>query len=447
MTERPAEKPEPKHLRLLRPFVLVALAACIVGVALGLVVLERMQWHPEAFDWRWRQGHAQLQVFGFIIPLVTGFALFLVPRLAGGHRVEHQKLARFALFALGVSILLAAAVPWGRAWSVALRWPLALAVASGTCSAAWALHRPIFRHLKALGSRRRAGYLLPLELAMGFLALAGLADAVALASAASRPFMLFETTWARAAWRLGLEGFACGMALGVSARMFTGFLGITPGRAYPSSRSAHPRTSRADLAYWVWVSAWAASVLVGALGEVTASAFMVHLGDLLFAVGMVPLALRLSLWPDPRALPIDRTRDPPFRFGARAAYALLVVASVIGAGAAVAYFSGHPAARLWSDARRHAITLGFLMSLIATMAGRLAPGYAGRHAAFPSLRVLAMGGFALAGVLRACEAVSAQWHLPSVLKLSAASGPVAGISFVALFAVLLGTLLRAPEPK
>ena len=115
----------PKHLRLLRPFVLLAIAAGCTGTTLGFVLLERLQWRPAPFDWSWRQAHGELQVFGFLVPFITGFALFLVPRLAGGKPVEHRRIAQLALRAMGLSALFALAALFASLLGTLVRAPLA----------------------------------------------------------------------------------------------------------------------------------------------------------------------------------------------------------------------------------------------------------------------------------------------------------------------------------
>jgi len=83
------------------------------------------------------------------------------------------------------------------------------------------------------------------------------------------------------------------------------------------------------------------------------------------------------------------------------------------------------------------------MTLIATMAGRLASGFARRPFFGRWLRTLAMAAFPLAALLRMGEGIATQWGLPAWLKVSAASGPVALVAFAALFAGLAATLVQA----
>lgn len=447
-------RPRPKHLRLLRPFVLCGVTAGIAGSVLGFVLLERSQWTLTGGTWPLRQVHAQFQLFGFLIPLVTGFALFLVPRLAGGHPVTARWAAWTALLAFAIGTVVTAVIPFvgpgsaldfPSAWAMVLRRIDALAVMLASGCAGWALRGPIATHAEQLGGRAHAGYLWVLELALAFLVLAGLADGIGMWTSSGDPLPLLADPWARAAWRLALEGFVVGMALGVSARMFTGFLGIDPRRAFPSTRSAY-RRDREDIArFWVSMAAWAVSVALSAAGELLNRVALVELAELLFAVGIVPLALRLGLAKSHPALAIDRGQDPAFPFGARSAYALLVVAALVGAIAAVCGWAGLQVSAAWDDVRRHLISLGYLMTLVATMAGRLAPGFARRPLALPWLRTTAMTAFALAAVLRIGEGIAQQWAAPALLVASAASGPVALVGFAGLFASLGLTLVRARD--
>jgi hypothetical protein len=321
-----------------------------------------------------------------------------------------------------------------------------LLVLAGCLCAAVALHGPIHRFARSLGGRHRAGYLWLLQLSLVFLCLAGLADAVALWRARGTPLPLLDEAWARAAWRLALEGVLVGMALGVAARMFTGFLGIAPNRAYPAPSSAYERDVRSERAFWLWVTSWAASVLTTSAGELLVAPHLLQVGEVLFALGAGPLALRLGLARASGRLAIDRTQDPPFPFGARGAFALLLLACVLGAATAVCSAAGLRVSPAWEDVRRHLLALGFLMTLVATMAGRLAKGFARRPFALPWLRPLAMGAFLLAALLRAGEGVASQWGLPGWLTVSAASGPIALLAFAALFLSLAATLIQARDP-
>lgn len=186
--------------------------------------------------------------------------------------------------------------------------------------------------------------------------------------------------------------------------------------------------------------AWAASVALGGLADVSGSFRLQSAADVLFAAGIVPLSLQLGLARTAQGPAIDRTRDPFFPVGARAAYALLALAAIIGAAAGAADLSGATAHTLWLDARRHLLTIGFLLTLIATMAGRLAPGFAGRPLALPGLRTFAVLGFAGSALLRALEGVAGQWGPAALLWASALSGPLAAAALFALAASIAATL-------
>jgi hypothetical protein len=434
----------PKHLRVLRPFVLGALLAGTGGSLLGYVLLERSQWSLSGSAWPLSQVHGQLQLFGFLLPFITGFAFFLVPRLSGGQPVALRGAAWASLSAFGAGLLLTAWVPFTHgALAVWVRELDALAVLVATTCAALALHGPVVRFAATIGGRRNAGYLWFFELSLVALFLAGIADAVGLWRSNGSPLPILDEPWARAAWRLALEGFGVGMALGVAARMFTGFLGIAPDRAYPAPHSAYRRDSATARNFWIWVASWAASVALTSVGELLAAPHLIQSGELLFAVGAIPLALRLGLAPVAGRLAIDRGQDPLFPIGARAAFAVLALASVLGAAGAACALFGLRVSPAWIDVRRHLLALGFLMTLIATMAGRLASGFARRPFAGRWLRTLAMVAFPLAAILRLGEGIASQWGLAAWLKVSAASGPVALIAFAALFAGLGATLVQA----
>ena len=422
----------PKHPLLLRPFALAALAAALAGSTLGAILLLRIHLALGPVDPLWIKVHGQAQVFGFIVPLVLGFGTYLVPRIAAGNPVR----AGLAAPALAALILAAAAdfavplVSGGAA--LALRRALALLVAAGSLAGAACLEAP-------LGARRRhparrRGYELLLEASLAFLALGGLADAAGWWPSTEGEL---SAGLASAAWRLAIEGFAIGMALAVSARMFPGFLGVPPELA--DRRRPHRARDRIFLAA---ASAWAASVVLGSAGAMAGLDWLERTADLLFAIGVVPLSLQLGLASTSGGPDIDRTRDRVFPFGARTAYALLVAGAVVGAAAGGADLLGLPVHSLWLDARRHLINVGFLLTLIATMAGRLAPGFAGRPLALPWLRVFALAGFAASALLRALEGVAGQWGPAELLWISGFSGPLAALALLALAVSLGATLLH-----
>lgn len=431
-----------KHPLLVRPFALVALVAGLCGSTLGAVLLLRIQLVLGEVDPLWKQVHGQAQVFGFIVPLVLGFGTYLVPRIVAGHPIR-AGLAVPALGALALATLADFLVPFasGAAAGV-LRRALAVLVAFGAVAGAACLEGPLGAWRRE-GDRRR-GHEILLHASLAFLALAGLVDGAAWWLSAGEPEV--PAGFATAAWRLALEGFAIGMALAVSARMFSGFLGIEPALGDPLGRRK-PERRPGDLAFIAGAWAWAASVALGGAAAVLGSSAPERVADVLFAVGAIPLALRLGLASASGGPAIDRTRDPFFAFGARAAYALLLAGALFGAGAGIADLLGARVHSLFIDARRHLLNIGFLLTLIATMAGRLAPGFAGRPLAAPWLRVLAIGAFALSAVLRALEAVAGQWGPESLLWLSASSGPLAAAGLFALAGSLVSTLLVSRRPS
>jgi hypothetical protein len=421
----------PKHPLLVRPFALIALAVAVVGSTLGAVLLLRIHLALGVVEPFWVQVHGQAQVFGFIVPLVLGFGTYLVPRVAGGQPIR-SAFAPPALLALLFAAVATLVAPFGG--GLVLRRALAVLVAAGSICGVIALEAPLGASRRDGGRRSHEPLL---EAALVFLALGALADAAAwwLSAGGHLPEPL-----ASAAWRLALEGFAVGMALAISARMFSGFLGIAPAMSFSPVNRASARRERT---FRGATAIWAISVLTGAAGAMVGSDLTQDVADILFAAGVIPLSLQLGLARTAEGPAIDRTRDPLFPFGARAAYALLVVGAAVGAVSGTADLARLPVHSLWRDARRHLINIGFLLTLIATMAGRLAPGYARRPLAWPALRLFAIVGFALSAVLRALEGVAGQWGPSELLWASAISGPLAAVALVALAASLGATLVQA----
>jgi len=421
-----------KHPLVVRPFALLGLTAALAGSTLGAVLLLRIQLALGPVDLLWKQVHGQAQVFGFIVPLVLGFGTYLVPRIAAG-RPMRKAFALPAFVALGLAAVAAFAAPFAEGTAAsAVRRALALLVLSGTLAGAICLEGSLPR------GRAQRGHERLLKASLVFLALGGLADAAAWWLSAGQGEGDLPPGLASAAWRLAVEGFAIGMALAISARMFSGFLGI----AAPLSYSPVNRTTAArERVFAVAAFTWAASVAIGGGGALFGQSQVERIGDVLFAAGIVPIALQLGLARTAGGPAIDRTRDRVFPFGARAAYALLVIGALVGAAAAAADLAGFRVHSLWFDARRHLLTIGFLLTLIATMAGRLAPGFAGRPLALPWLRVVALVAFVVSAGLRALEGVAGQWGPEELLWLSALSGPLAAAGLLALAVSLGATFL------
>jgi hypothetical protein len=435
----------PKHGGSLRPFVLFALSAALLGGSLGLVYLLELHLALGPVNPASLRTHGQIQVFGFLVPFVVGFGTFVIPRIAGGRPLRRPKLLAFALIAsaTALAMTLAALVTGGRT-APSLNAIAGVATAAASLAAALALAGPILDSQVAAGSTR--GYLLLAGLALAFLALAGCLDGAGWVEAAWEGIPTMPEGVAFAIWRLAIEGFATGMALAVASRMFPGFLGIDPRSVYPSAGSARVRSAGINLVFWLSAAAWALATGVGALGFIFGRVRVENVADIVFAAGVIPFCARLGFGRS--ELLVDRTRDRWFPWGARMSFALLLLAALVGAMASGASLAGSAVHGWWWDARRHLITLGFLMTLIATMAGRLAPGYAGRDLALPALRVVSLFGFPLAALLRATEAVSGQWGPASLLNVSAASGPVALGAFLSL-SISIGVTLcwRNPVQK
>jgi hypothetical protein len=93
-----------------RWFVRCSLLYLLAGVTLGAVLLiDKALAGPAPAVWRWRAAHVELLLFGFVVQLVMGVALWIFPRF-GAHRSRWaQPAARLAFATLNGGILLAAA--------------------------------------------------------------------------------------------------------------------------------------------------------------------------------------------------------------------------------------------------------------------------------------------------------------------------------------------------
>ncbi len=428
----PKEVPlNPKHPRLVAPFLLVSLSAVLAGTSAGVIALLRSLLALGVLPPALGQIHGRLQIFGFLLPFVLGCSTFVFPRIAAGRPLRHPELALAAAAGFGLSLLLQLA-GWALPRLVIPLWRASgLALALAGLFAAAALEGPLaeLRRLRR-GQAADRGYEPVLEIALLFVALAAATEGLALWRAAAASDLVAPFTLAAAAERLALGGGAAGIAFGVSTRMFPGFLGIDPGRARP------PR--------WT-VLLWATSVALGAAGSLAGIPRIESGADLLFALAALSFAARLGLATRRGGPAIDRSRDPLFPWGARVAYASLAASAMLGGLAALGSLAGLAVHAFWTDAARHLLVLGFLSTLVATMAGRLAPGWAGRPLALPWARGVAVFALPLAAALRATEGIAGQWGPAWVVDLAAASGPVGAIGFLGLVASVGTTLARPPR--
>lgn len=170
---------------------------------------------------------------------------------------------------------------------------------------------------------------------------------------------------------------------------------------------------------------------------------LVQAASLLLLAAAVTATLALGVWRPSVKPPKTQGVTPAFPLFVRLAYVWLWVAAALGVYASLADTHGG----IWG-ASRHALTVGFLATMVFAIGQRVLPAFCGMRVLwntrlmFASLALLNLGC-----VLRVSAQVPAyEWNLAaawSVLPVSAVTELIA----VSLFAVNLGVTLILPPPR
>jgi uncharacterized protein involved in response to NO len=460
-----------------RPFVWASLAAGLLpgfggGVALvaGLLAGRPVSgWWPALV-----QAHGHAQLFGFAGLLIFGVGLHFLPRLRGAPLIApHLVPLVLVLYGGGVLLRVAGQIagPLFDAPGLAPTWPRTV------CAAALALSGPLTLAGACLGIALLAGTGLsgpPLRTRPGVLqvlplmavSMAGLvlalvidgagavaAGATALTLVADPPVAM--ATWAvpaaadTAAVQLAFLGWIVPVAVAFSARNYPLFV---------RTRLATATGLRGGLLLLVAgvaldLAGRAASGLPGvqALAGVLEGAALIWFTMVVGALGpKVQLPGRMS---DPAEARLARLTASPLI----GAYVWLAVAGTLLVLVALAPLAG------WlpppEDAPRHALGAGFVLLLIAGMALRLLPGFAGARP-----RVVRLGpaqtaivAAHIAAVLRvlppivlwllAAAGASAPPWLAAAANMALVLAGLAGAAFVVALALALWPVLWGPAWK
>lgn len=345
--------PERKSARLLMAFIAVGLVfLALPGTFLGVWNLIAIANHhsPASASAGWIQAHGQAQLMGWVGTFVLGISLYVLPKFRG------RPLQRFGLAWLS-GALWSLGVAWR--WWVGVyegAWRVGLIASTLLELAAYLLIQFIlFRRSrgksqtsKSKGMPRDLGSWLGISafLALGVALVLNLGIAIRTASHGLSP--VYPTPADRVLVLLELWGFAVPVAWSYSTKFVTVFLGL--------EQPLHEQAR--------WLCPGIASIVI------LSAVQLFWLADV-FALG----AVLLALW----SLRIFHpTRSPPKLAGAyrhypgfvRAAYLWLVVGAALGLMADVATkLTG------LGGASRHAVTVGFLATLIFAVGPRILPSF------------------------------------------------------------------------
>ena len=295
----------------------------------------------------WLQAHGHAQVFGWIGSFILGIGFYSIPKLRGATKPGFGAAwACWAMWTIGVAVRWAANVyAWEWRWVLPLSGVLELA-AFLIFFRAVSQHRP-----EDSGKDRLEPWIwVVVSASIGLLLslVANLAACFYLALRGTTPALshsLDQRYLVLVAW-----GFLVPFVWGFSTKWMRVFLGLKPVR--PSLL----------LSALVLNSAGVVLTLVGWGAEAT----------VFFVVSTALAIAALGMFEPARQEPKTRGVHPSFPFFVRMVYGWLIVAALLGVGAALWDSSGG----IWG-ASRHALTVGFIAVMVFCVGQRILPAFAG----------------------------------------------------------------------
>lgn len=409
--------PERRAARLLAAFILSGLAyLALPGTFLGVWNLIEIAAHRTAAgaSSAWIQAHGHAQVFGWVGSFILGISLFILPKVRGAPlRSLWLGWLTWALWTAGVG--------WRWGCGVGLHgWRVGLPASAILELAALGLSQFLLFFPSSRRPRRRPkdlGSLLGIA-GFGGLAAALIVNAMAaFRTAAANAIPQYPARLDRMTVELALWGFMLPLAWGYSTRFVTIFAGLRPPR------------QRAATGLGAGVMALIALLLAGQ--------FALADGLAAILVGVAAWALRIF---EPSAKPAKRLgvyrHFPAF---IRLAYGWLA------AGAALELAANFQPAL--GGAARHALTVGFVATLIFAIGPRILPAFLSSRELFSarlmaaSLWLLAVGCLARVASEAAAYSGAAGWAW-KVLPASA----FLELAAVLLFVANLALTLAQPPP-
>jgi len=416
--------PERRAARVLAAFILTGLGfLALPGTLLGVwnLISIAAQRTSTAANTAWIQAHGQAQLFGWVGTFMLGISLYVLPKFQGRMPKRFGTAwAVWGLWTLGVGWRWWVGVS-SRFWRVGLIISGALQLAA-LLLATYAVAFARSGSSRAVRARRKPADLGSWMGIIGFVALGvalvvNLQIAIRVARSASLP--VYPLAPDRAFLLVALWGFAVPMAWGYSTRFVTVFLSLEK----PAYRAA------------AWLAPGVVTLVVLAL------AWQFLLADLLALVLTLGAIEALRIF-HPSVRPPKTTgayrRYPEF---VRASYGWLVAGAVLGLLADLL-----PAQTGLGGASRHAVTVGFLATLIFAIGPRILPSFMnGRELYSSALMAASLWVLNLGCLLRvSSEAVAystggTAWQLLPVSALLE-------LTAVVIFVVNLALTVSQPMP-
>ena len=367
----------------------------------------------------WLQAHGHAQIFGWIGTFVIGIGYYSLSKMGGLMPVAVSRAwTSWAFWTGGVAIRWAANV-------TEFHWRILVPVSAALQLIAFVIffatvsrHKPQSAPSKRPAIETWMKLVIAASVAFLLALIVNQVEAVVLATTAGHPEIphwLDQRYLFLAAW-----GFPVLAVWGFNARWLPVFLGIRE----PSSDGLM------------------AALAVSATGLTAALFGQLQIATLLLLIASILATLALSVFRRPIKPAKTKGVSPSFPAFVRGAYIWLLVAAALGVYAAQADAHGG----IWG-ASRHALTVGFLSTMVFAIGQRVLPAFCGMRLLYSkglmwaSLTILNLGCLLrVASEVPAYEAnLRAAWTL---LPVSA----VTELTAVTIFALNLGITLILPPP-
>jgi len=410
-----------------RPFIAGALAATLsLGAGWGAVLLFQIAWQDtfEAVSATAIVAHGEAQLWGFIALFVMGIALRYLPMIVSGPRPSFL-LCRLLLAAFFIGIL------GGFVWSLIPEKAGWLGPASGAALLAGAGLFLWFLLGQLVGKLRSTWGRFILVAGVWMFVWAGTTLVLRIGTASIGPGAYGESA-RQLLMELGIFGFALNAIYGFGQRLLSGIVG-----------SASPRGGAIAAAFWLHNL----GVVTALLTYATSEAALDWLGPVLLTAGAFAYTIGL------RGFRRVRRSTPRPEVGAGflvryvqlAFFWLLMGLVLLVAGSLYGNARGLSVPHAYLGAVRHAITVGFMTTLILGVGQRLLPILGHTLLAWPRLVVPIFVLIAVGNLLRVSTEMTTLVSAPAfdLMPYSA----LLELAALALFAAnILRTLWPAADP-
>jgi hypothetical protein len=365
----------------------------------------------------WLQAHGHAQVFGWMGSFILGIGFYSVPKLRGSASgVFAAAWACWAMWTVGVTLRWFANI---EAW----HWRLLLPASAALELAAFAVFFGVVsRHRPQSGGKTGLDpwiwVVMSASMGLGLLLITNLAGCLGVAVHGAGPEFAhgFDQRYlALMAW-----GFLVPFVWGFSAKWIPVFLGLAP---------THPR--------WLLtaVAASFAGVLLTFAGLGADATW-------LFAAGAVLAIVALRMFEPARKEPKTRGVHSSFPIFIRTAYGWLLVAALLGIVASRWDTSGG----IWG-ASRHALTVGFMSTMVLSVGPRVLPAFAAMRLLWSTrLMFVALALLTTGCTLRvSCEVLAYQGYAAWAWPVLPVSAILELVALTAFAANIFGTFLFEPS--